>query len=55
MTDLTIIKEIAEQVLAIPTIKGTPDRYLIDRAFRILRHCGSIAQLPETQRFQIDH
>ena len=55
MADLNIVKEIAEQVLAIPTIKGTPDRYLIDRAYRILRHCGSIAQLGETQRFQIDH
>lgn len=54
MFELGVIKEIAEQVLAIPTVKGTTDRYLIDRAYRILRHCGSIAQLPEVQCFQID-
>ena len=54
MADLNVIKEIAEQALAIPTLKGTPDRYLIDRAYRVLRHCGSIAQLNEVQRFQID-
>ncbi|KPK75995.1 MAG: hypothetical protein AMJ79_08810 [Phycisphaerae bacterium SM23_30] len=55
MADLNVIKEIAEQVLAIPTVKGIPDRYLIDRAYRILRHCGNIAQLNEVRRFQIDH
>lgn len=54
MADLNVIKEIAEKVLAVPTLKGTPDRYLIDRAFRILRHCGSIAQLDDIQRFQFD-
>ncbi|MBN1764421.1 MAG: hypothetical protein JW860_04120 [Sedimentisphaerales bacterium] len=54
MADLQVIKEIAEQVLTIPTIKGTPDRYLIDRAYRVLRHCGSIAQLSDVQCFQID-
>ena len=55
MADLQIFKEIAEQVLAIPTQKGTPDGYLIDRAYRILRHCGGIARLGEVQRFQIDY
>jgi len=55
MAILTVIKEIAEQVLAIPTLKGTPDRYLIDRANRVLRHCGSIAQLSEIRNFQVDH
>jgi len=54
MSDLNIIKEIAQQSLAIPTFKGIPDRYLIDRALRILRHCGNIAQLNEVRRFQID-
>ncbi len=54
MADLNLIKEIAEQVLAVPTLKGTPDRYLMDRACRVLRHCGGIAQLPEVQRFQVD-
>ena len=54
MADLQIIKEIAEEVLSIPTLKGTPDGYLIDRAKRILRHCGSICQLNEVQRFQVD-
>ncbi len=54
MVDLNVIKELAEQVLAIPTVKGMPDRYLIDRAARVMRHCGSIAQLREVQRFQID-
>ena len=52
--ELNVIKEIAEKALAIPTLKGTADRYLIDRAFRVLRHCGSIAQLSDIQRFQID-
>ena len=55
MADLQVFKEIAEQVLEIPTLKGTPDGYLIDRAYRILRHCGGIARLGEVQRFQIDH
>ncbi|MBN1845253.1 MAG: hypothetical protein JW810_06185 [Sedimentisphaerales bacterium] len=55
MTEFGLIKEAAEQVLSIPTLRGTPDRYLIDRAFRILRHCGSIAQLNEVRCFQIDH
>jgi hypothetical protein len=55
MADLQVFKEIAEQVLKIPTLKGTPDGYLIDRAYRILRHCGGIARLSEVQRFQIDY
>jgi len=55
MADLRLIQEIAEQVLAIPTLKGTADRYLIDRAQRLLRHCGHIAQLPDVQCFQFDH
>lgn len=54
MSELDVIKEIAEKTLAIPTLRGTADRYLIDRAFRILRYCGSIAQLTDIQRFQID-
>ena len=55
MADLVVIKEIAEETLKIPTLKGTADRYLIDRANRILRHCGNIAQLKEVGRFQVDH
>jgi hypothetical protein len=55
MADLNIIKELAEQSLAIPTIKGAPDRYLIDRAYRVLRHCGGVAQLHDVRCFQIDH
>ena len=55
MADLNVIKEIAEQALAVPTAKGVPDRFLIDRASRIMRHCGGIAQLNEVRRFQIDH
>lgn len=54
MSELDVIKEIAEKVLAIPTLRGTADRYLIDRAFRLLRYSGSIAQLSDVQRFQID-
>ncbi|MBN1437600.1 MAG: hypothetical protein JW936_11060 [Sedimentisphaerales bacterium] len=54
MANLGVIQEISDQVLAVPTIKGTPDRYLIDRARRVMRHCGSIARLPDTQRFQVD-
>ena len=55
MADLSVYKEIAAQVLAVPTLKGTPDRYLIDRAFRVLRHCGGISRLPDVQAFQIDN
>ena len=55
MADLTVIKEIAEQALTVPTLKGTPDRYLVDRANRVLRHCGSIARLADVKRFQVDH
>ena len=54
MAELNVIKDIAEKALAIPTLKGAADRYLIDRAFRLLRHCGSIAQLADIQRFQLD-
>ncbi|MBN2842923.1 MAG: hypothetical protein JXM68_07525 [Sedimentisphaerales bacterium] len=54
MSDLIIVKEIAEQMLAVPTLKDTPDRYLIDRAYRILRHCACIAQLPDVRRFHVD-
>ncbi|MCK5270162.1 MAG: hypothetical protein KAJ46_05225 [Sedimentisphaerales bacterium] len=55
MADLQVFKEIAEQVLTISTRKDASDGYLIDRAYRILRHCGGIARLGEVQRFQIDH
>ena len=55
MAELNVIKGVAERVLAVPTLKGGVDRYLIDRAFRVFRHCGSIAQLSEVQRFQFDH
>ena len=54
MTDLQVFREMAEQILSVPTLKGTSDRYLTDRAFRILRHCAGIVQLTEVQRFQID-
>ena len=54
MATIGVIQEIAEQVLAVPTVKGTPDRYLIDRAHRVLRHCGGIARLSDVQRFQVD-
>ena len=55
MADLGVIKEIAEQVLSVPTLKGTPDRYLIDRGSRVLRHCGNISRLKDVQCFQVDH
>lgn len=55
MAEFNVIREIAEQLLIVPTLKGTPDRYLIDRAYRILRHCGNIAQLNEVRCFQIDY
>ncbi len=55
MSDIRIIKEIAEKVLAIDSLKGTQDRYLFDRANRVLRHCGNIAQLSEVKRFKIDN
>jgi hypothetical protein len=54
MPDLQVIKEIAEQALGVPTLKGTCDHYLVDRAYRVLRHCGSIAQLSDVQGFQMD-
>ena len=55
MANLGVIQEIAEQVLAVPTPKGAADRYLIDRAHRVRRHCACIARLTDVQRFQIDH
>jgi len=55
MTDLNVIKEIANKVLSIATLKGTPDNYLIDRSERILRHCGAISRLPEVTNFKIDN
>jgi len=55
MADIEACKKIAEEALCLPNPKGTPDRYLIDRAYRVLKLCNGIAQLNDVQRFQTDH
>jgi len=54
MLQLNGIQEMAEQALAMPGACGGINRTLVDRAQRVLRHCGGIAELEEIRRFQVD-
>ncbi|MCK5001362.1 MAG: hypothetical protein KAS23_17580 [Anaerohalosphaera sp.] len=47
MSEIDIIREVAEQVLKVPTLAGTKDSYLWDRAQRLVRNVEHICRLPE--------
>jgi hypothetical protein len=47
MSELDIIREIAQQVLVVPTLKGTKDNSLWDRTQRLVRNVEHICRLPE--------
>ncbi len=47
MSEIDIIREVARQVLMVPTLTGTPDNWLWDRAQRIVRNVEHICRLPE--------
>ena len=47
MSEIDIIRRIAEQILTIPTPAGTMDKWLWDRAERIVRNIERICQLGE--------
>jgi hypothetical protein len=56
MSELDIIREIAQQILVTPTLKGTKDNSLWDRTQRLVRNVEHICRLPEIAKanFQID-
>ena len=47
MSEMDVIKEIAQQVLTITTLAGLKDNWLWDRTQRILRNVEHICRLPE--------
>ena len=47
MSEIDVIREVARQVLMVPTLTGTPDNWLWDRAQRIVRNAEHICRLPE--------
>lgn len=49
MAEMDIIREIANQVLVVPTISGEKDNYLWDRAQRLVRNAEHICRLPEIE------
>ena len=53
MSELDIIREIAQQVLVVPTLKGTKDNSLWDRTQRLVRNVEHICRLPEVAKTRI--
>jgi len=47
MSEIDIIREIAQQVMMVPTLAGTTDNWLWDRAQRLVRNVEHICRLPE--------
>lgn len=47
MSEIDVIREIAQQVLTVPTLAGTKDNWLWDRAQRLVRNVEHICRLPE--------
>ncbi len=47
MSEMDIIREMAQQVLTVPTLAGTADNWLWDRAQRLVRNVEHICRLPE--------
>ena len=50
MSEIDVIREMAHQVLTVPTLTGGPDNWLWDRTQRIVRNVEHICRLPEVQR-----
>ena len=47
MSELDVIRQIAQQVLKVPTLTGIQDHWLWDRTLRILRNVEHICRMPE--------
>lgn len=47
MAEIDVIRDIAKQVLSVPTLIGTTDNWLWDRAQRLVRNAEHICRLPE--------
>jgi len=47
MSEIDVIREIARQVMMVPTLAGTTDNWLWDRAQRLVRNVEHICRLPE--------
>lgn len=47
MSELDIIRQIAQQMLTVPTLTGIHDNWLWDRTLRILRNVEHICRMPE--------
>jgi len=47
MSEIDVIREMAQQVLTVPTLAGTADNWLWDRAQRLVRNVEHICRLPE--------
>jgi len=47
MSELDVIRQMAQQVLNVPTLTGMQDHWLWDRTLRILRNVEHICRMPE--------
>ncbi|NLK41180.1 MAG: hypothetical protein GX298_03900 [Planctomycetes bacterium] len=47
MSEIDVIRQIAQQVLCVPTLAGIKDNWLWDRTLRILRNVEHICRMPE--------
>jgi len=56
MSEIDVIRQIAQQALTIPTLSGETDNWLWDRTLRIVRNVEHICRLPEVaaQNLAID-
>ena len=53
MSEIDVIRQIAQQVLSVATLSGTTDNWLWDRTQRILRNAEHICRLPELTRMDL--
>lgn len=53
MSEIDVIRDIAKQVLTVPTIIGTTDNWLWDRAQRLVRNAEHICRLPELTKVSL--
>jgi len=54
MSEIDIVKDLAQQTLTIPTLTGELDNSIWDRAQRLVRNAEYICRLPELANLQID-
>ena len=47
MSEIDVIRQIAQQSLSVPTLAGIQDNWLWDRTLRILRNVEHICRMPE--------